>query len=304
LAQRSHGQSDAAAALGWAVLPIAAGISWVALSGLGAYGLVCGCAAMVLVAAGLFRAIGAGGWGYLTAGVIFGLGGLALLVHAAGVRGDVVGAGLATFATLAWRAVGYPTTRSFRWKRRRPARRDEQVEGSPTSLKLVEANPSGTAEARAAESSRARLQATAVARSALATGLAVSAGLGASVVLPSTGVRWPELAFAAIIAIALALHGFQTDAVAEAAGLTITAVALAVLACVRAMHGTESTRLTAFIALLVATGLFALIGANGRTGGLSWRARTLLAYGDYLATAALIPLALWAIGIFGRVEFR
>jgi len=70
LAYRRHGQREVGAALGWAVLPIATALTWLALHRLGGYGLAAGCGAMVLVAAALLRCVGTGHWGYLTVQVM------------------------------------------------------------------------------------------------------------------------------------------------------------------------------------------------------------------------------------------
>ena len=105
LAHRCYGQSDVGAALGWAVLPVAAAVAWVTLRGLGGYGLAAGCAVMVGLCTLLFRAVGTGHWGYLALGLTFALTGLALVARAAGAPADLVGAVLASVATLGCLAV-------------------------------------------------------------------------------------------------------------------------------------------------------------------------------------------------------
>src|SRR5262249_26588097 len=105
LAYRRHAQREIGAALGWAVLPIAAAVTWLTLHRLGGYGLAGGGAAMGVGCAAVFRLVGIGHWGYLVVQVISVLGGLALVVHTAGIRAELVGAALALTATLGCLAV-------------------------------------------------------------------------------------------------------------------------------------------------------------------------------------------------------
>jgi hypothetical protein len=49
--------------------------------------------------------------------------------------------------------------------------------------------------------------------------------------------------------------------------------------------------------------LFAVIGAIARPGRQPDRLKTSLTYLAYLVTAALIPLALWAVGVYGSWGF-
>jgi hypothetical protein len=59
--------------------------------------------------------------------------------------------------------------------------------------------------------------------------------------------------------------------------------------------------LAALVALLAATVSFAAIGIAHRASQPGTRWQTLLAYMAYLSTAALIPLALWVVGGYGRL---
>lgn len=100
LAHRSYREPAAGAVLGWAAIPIASGVVWALSSGWGGYALAAGCAGLIVILLGFYRAIGTGHWGYLAGGVFFGLAGLALLVHQVGVRTDFVGSGLAVVGIL------------------------------------------------------------------------------------------------------------------------------------------------------------------------------------------------------------
>ncbi|WP_309241826.1 type VII secretion integral membrane protein EccD [Mycobacterium sp. AZCC_0083] len=279
LAQRSYGQSDIGAALGWAVLPIVAATGWVALSGLGGRGLAVGCAAMVVVATALFRAIGTGHWGYLAAGVFFGLSGIAVVLRTAGVRADMVGAGLAVMATLGCLAVPCLPVRSARPKQVDPS-------SSPSAANDVWAG----------------VRRATVTRSGVYAGLTVSAGLGTALVLHSSAqVQWSELAFASVCAATLGLYTLRPATAVERAALGVPAAVVGAASCAQAYDAVQPIRLAAFGALLVITVLFAVIGSSGWADPPPARVRTGLAYLSYLSTAAVIPLALWVSGAYGRL---
>ena len=61
-AHRSYGSDEVGAALGWAVLPVFAGVIWAVLGRLGSWEAAAGCAAMVIVAVVVHRAVGTGHW--------------------------------------------------------------------------------------------------------------------------------------------------------------------------------------------------------------------------------------------------
>jgi type VII secretion integral membrane protein EccD len=286
LAHRCHGQSDIGAALGWAALPITAAFGWVALHGLGSYGLAAGCAVMVVLCVLLFRAVGTGRWGYLALGLTFALTGLALVARAAGAPADLVGAVLASVATLGCLAVPKVT---FGFAR--------------ASQPVAEPKPTDTVIPPGAEDIWARVRSETLTRSALYTGLAVSAGLGAFAVLTSPSpIRWPSLTFALSCAAALGLYAQRPDTKEERAGLAIPAAALTILSCALAQGGNQPMPLVAFGVLLTTTLVFAVTGASAPAGRLRPRPRTALAYLAYLITAALIPLAMWVVGVYGRLS--
>ncbi|BBX39878.1 type VII secretion integral membrane protein EccD [Mycobacterium simiae] len=284
LAHRSYQQSDIATALGWAVLPIAAAVVWVGLHGLDGYGWTAGCVIMVALSATLHRVIGIGHWGYLAAGVTFGLTGLALTVWAAGVRADLAGAGLASVATLGCLAV---RRLDLRRSRRDASGRDSTPDGS--------AIPPG------AEGIWAGLRAATLTRSAIYTGLAVSAGLGTLAVLEYAPVHWPAFVFALSCAAALGLYSRHPVNAEEKAGLAIPAIALAVLSCAQARGGSPPMPLVAWGVLLAATMVLVVIGTSASARRLRAWPNTVSAYLTYLITAALIPLATWAVGGYERL---
>jgi type VII secretion integral membrane protein EccD len=269
LAYRRHGQRDTGAALGWAALPIAAADAWLTLHGLGGYGAAGACGAMLIVSETLWRFVGTGHWGYRAVQVMSGCTGLALLAHAAGVRADFAGAALALLATLGCLAVPALTGRFVRVK------------------------PSDT------ESVWARVESETLTRSALYTGLAVSGGLGVFAVLTSKGpVHWSGLAFALGCALALGCYTQRPATAVERAGLAIPAAALVVLSCALAQGGSPPMPIVAFGTLLTTAVAFALTGVGARPGRSPHWLTTGLAYLSYLITAALTPLALWAVDAY------
>ncbi|MCV7376940.1 type VII secretion integral membrane protein EccD [Mycolicibacterium arabiense] len=284
LANRTYGQRSIGAALGWAALPIAAAMIAAWAPEWGVYGLAAGCLVVLVLAAAFFRIIGSGRWGYLTAGGVVGLTGVASAASAAGIDAATVGVVVAVASTLACRAVPHLTS-GLDGMGPRPTEvarpDDDSVPGTP--LDVWE-----------------RVREAVVTRSALYTALSSSAGLGAAaVLLEPVPLQWPAVAFALGVATALALYAHAVAAAAERMGLGIPAVALVVLACWRAQGGDEPMPVAAFALLLVTAVAFVIIGARAESAPASRRMVTVLAYLNYLSAAALIPLAAWAIGCDG-----
>jgi type VII secretion integral membrane protein EccD len=302
VAHRSHGRPDVGAAFGWAALPVAAAITWRVVSPLGGYWVAGGCAAMVLLAVALFWVVGCGRWGYLACGVAFGCGAVAVAVHALGIRADVTGATLAVAATMGCMGVPTLTARVAQWMRQR---RDGGVPAGPSV-------PSPTGHDGAADADRApavydlaaRVRAAAVTRAGLLSGLAVSAGTGTFAVLRTpASPSWAALTFATGCAITLGLFARLTDTALERAALVIPATALIVVSAWRAGHGGPSMALAALASLLVVAIACAWIAADGPGARSRQAVNTALAYALYVATAALIPLAWWAIGTYAQLGF-
>ncbi|MEC4764906.1 type VII secretion integral membrane protein EccD [Mycobacterium sherrisii] len=288
LAHRSYQQPDAATALGWAVLPIAAAVAWVGLHGLGGYGWAAGCAVMVALSVMLLRIIGTGHWGYLAVGTAFGLTGISVTTWTAGLRADLAGAGLASVATLGCLAVHKLDVRRSRVHASRHHSASDDVTIPP-----------------GAEHIWADLRAATLTRSAIYTGLAVSAGLGTLAVLGSTAaLRWPALIFALSCAAALGLYSRRPVTAEEKSGLVIPAAAVAVLSCSQAHAASPPMPLIAWLVLLTTTMVVVLIGLNTPARKLRAWPKTVSAYLTYLITAALIPLAIWVVGGYERLGIR
>jgi type VII secretion integral membrane protein EccD len=307
LAHRSHGLPDVGTALGWAVLPIAAAVVLTSLARLGGYGLAAGCVAMVVVAVALSRAIGTGQAGYLAVGVFFGLSGLSLALHTAGIHGDIVGAGLAGVATLSCAAVPRLTARLGRIKTPPPDPTRDAALSTASSSRSEATEPEriDTTAPPVAEDVWARVRSAAATRAGLYVGLAVSAGLGVSAVLLSQiPAHWSGLVFGYGCAAALGFYSQRPGTAVERMALAAPAIAIMVLTCVLAQGGRQPIPLTAFGVTLGAAVVTALIGASGRVGRAPRRLTTVVAYLRYSTTAALIPLALWVIGAYGRLGIQ
>lgn len=309
LAHRSYGLSSAAAALGWAAIPISAGIAWATLSGLGGYGLAAGCAALVVVLYGLHRAVGTGRWAYLAAGTFFALGGVALVVHQLGVRADLVGAGLAVVSTLAVLIVPWVTAPMGRFTPQQ-TRTESEPEPALFENPFAEAAssvPQDGADDTArqtptAEGVWARVRTALVTRSALYAGFASAAAVGAAAVLEAqVPPHWSGLVFALVCAAALGLYTRRVTAALERVSLVGPAVALLGYACWAAQDGTQPLPLVAFAILLVVAVATAVVGMVVPDHESPTRVTTLLRYLDYVASAALIPLALWVAGVYSRL---
>jgi type VII secretion integral membrane protein EccD len=307
-AHRTHGHDDVGAALGWAVLPIGAAVAWAVLGRVGGYQGAAGCAAMVIVTVATYKVIGTGHWGYLAAGLFFGLSSVGLVVDAAGVRADIVGAGMAVLATSVCLAVPRFTFRMARFDL--PAVDVERHENTPADdpgapPQAAEAKTVPAAESVAGEGVWDRVQSVMLTRSALYAGLAVTAATGVSTVLVSAHrPQWSDLVFSVACAATLGLYAARPATAVERAALAIPAMVLLVVSCARAQDGGQPVGLAGFGVLLLAIVVFAVIGTTVRAGRAPARLRALLAYSTYLGTAALLPLALWVIGVYSRLGIR
>jgi hypothetical protein len=109
------------------------------------------------------------------------------------------------------------------------------------------------------------------------------------------------LAFASVCAAVRALRCRRTPTVPERAALAIPALVLVLIECVQAQSATGPIRLAGvgvLAALAVVATVAGLIVASGRRPG--WLP-TAVAYLDYVMVAALIPVALWPLGVYDRM---
>jgi hypothetical protein len=122
-----------------------------------------------------------------------------------------------------------------------------------------------------------------------------------AVLISPMQVHWPGLALTFACATTLGLYARRPSTTVERLALGIPAVSLIAVSCVLAQHGKQPIPMVALVVLLAATIAFAAIGTAHRASQPGTRWQTLLAYMTYLSTAALIPLALWVVGVYGRL---
>jgi hypothetical protein len=139
-----------------------------------------------------------------------------------------------------------------------------------------------------------------LARAGLFTGLSAVV-VGGAFALLRAETAWPTLTFGLVCATVLALRSRRAPTVPERAALAVPATALALFVCTQAQAGAGSVRLGAvgvLAGIAVVAALIGLVVADGRSPG--W-VSTASAYLDYAAVAALIPVALWPLGIYDRL---
>lgn len=312
LTHRWYGRSDIGAAVGWSTIPIGAAIVWVLVRGFGDYGVAAGCAALVVVSAACYRAIGAGRWGYVAIGVFFIGAGLALLGHALGAGVQTVGVIAAVVGALACLTVSKLTRRLARVEpsTSRPDPNREAVTFETPFTPLPSAIDSGdetssSAAMPTAEAVWARVHAAAITGSALYAGLAVTVFCGVVAVLRADSeVHWAALVFAGVCAAALGVHARLPSSAAERVSLGMPAVALVIVGGVSAQRGTTPMAWAGFGALLAVAVVASLAGLRLASGNRTRRWASTWAYLQYAAYAALIPAALWAAGVYAELEIR
>jgi type VII secretion integral membrane protein EccD len=319
LAYRWYGQADVGAAAGWSTIPISAAIVWGLLRAFGghfgAYGLAAGCAALVVLNAAGYWAIGTGHWGYLASSVLFAGGGLGMLGHALGVSARTVGVVMAVAAVLACVAVSRLTSRLARVEASpvQPDRdRDALVFENPFAPQPpstgADAKDSSTPSFRAmptAEAVWAQMHSAAVTGSALYAGLGITAFCAAVTVLRAESHRhWAGLVFAGVCAAALGVYARVPGTAAERVSLGVPVVALVAAGCVGAQGGTAAMAWAGFGTLFAVMVVASVTGLRVAGENLPQRWATAWAYLEYAAFAALIPVALWVVGTYAQLEIR
>jgi type VII secretion integral membrane protein EccD len=312
LAHRSYGRADVAAAVGWSTIPIVAAIVWVLARGFGDFSVAAGCALLVVLNAACYRMIGTGRWAYLASGVLFAASGFAMLGHALGVSAQTVGVVLAVAGALACLTVSRLTGRLARAEPS-TSTPDPDEEAAIFESPFPPQPPatdtdSGTktpssAAMPTAEAVWARVRAAAVTGSALYAGLAVSVFCGVATLLRAEpDVHWAALVFAGVCAAALGVHARLPASAPERVALGVPAVALVVVACVSAQDGTAAMAWAGFATLLAVAVVASVAGLRVSGGNRPHRWASAWAYLHYAAYAALIPVALWAVGVYAQLE--
>jgi type VII secretion integral membrane protein EccD len=300
LVYRTLGRTDIASAAGWPAVTLTAALGWVLTTRFGEYGHAALCVVLLALVAVYYRVIGTGHWAYIAAAVVFAFGAFGLLGSALGGRIEVLAVAAATTATLGCLAVprltanlaGFPTLTLWPAAARRDLGGDDPF-----------ARSGGTDSAAAMPSAEvvwARARSATLTRAGLLAGLGAVAVAGATALLRTVS-GWPALIFALICAAVLALRCRWARTVPERAALVVAATALVLMASVQAHAGAEPLRLAGVGALAVIAVVATLAGLAVAGGGLPRWLSTAVAYLEYAAVAALIPLALWPLGIYDRL---
>ena len=283
--------TDIAVATGWAALGMTAALVWVLVTPWGTGGLAVGSVILLVLTGVYYRVIGTGHWAYIAAAVALAFGGAALLTGVLGVPVVVVTSVTTIVAALSCLAIPGLTRRLARFPTSTP---DHERRADDPFL------PSGeigsAASIPSAEQVSDRVRAAELARAGLLTGAAVVVVAGAAVLL-NARTELSAFSFALACAAVLALRSRRAPTWPERFALAAPAVALVLIACSLAQSGDEPLRLTGLGVLVGVAVLTTLAGLVGRDRWMSAAA----AYLDDAFVAALVPLALWSLGIYDRL---
>jgi type VII secretion integral membrane protein EccD len=298
-AHRTLGRGDIATAVGWSAIALTAAIGWVLAEGHGAYGVATACAVLLALTAACYRLIGVGHWAYIVAGVVFTFGGCALLARGLGAPAEVLAAAASTSAALACLAVPTLTARLAQSPppTAEPTPDDGEVDDPFGS---AAGEPTIAAALPSAEEVWARVRSATFTRSGLLTGLAVVVAMGAAVLM-TTRPSLPALMFGVVCAAVLALRSRRAPTVLERIALAVPAMVLVLVMCAQAQAGSWPVRLVAVGILVGGAALATTIGLMVTGGGVPQWISDAVAYLEYVAVAALIPLALWQLGVYERL---
>ena len=288
LARRMLGRADIAAAVGPSVIAVGAAAGWVVAAPHGVVGLAGGCAVLLGLTAICHRVIGAGHWSYVAAAVVLGFGTVAFAVRALGAPVAVVTTVVAVVAVFGCLAVPALTARLDQY----PVASSEQSRTDDPFTTSAGPAPSGT-PMPSAEQVWARVHAAVLTRSGLLAGAAAVA-LIAATVLMRVETGWAAFAFALICASVFALHVRRAATWPERVALGVPALGLVLITCVQAQSGVWPLQLTGVVVL-------AVVAVGGVMARYVHRFRAVFGYLEYLAVAAVIPLALWPLGLYERL---
>lgn len=307
VAHRSFALDDVAVALGAATIPISATLIGAPLTDFGDYGFAGACAALLLTNYVCYRAIGTGHWIFLASSLAAGLCGVAVLIHSIGVRTDIVCVVSAIVTILMCAAVPRFTVGIDHFEAPTAAVDAERSDDEwalenpfPTETPQVADTTNSGTNMPTAEQVWARVHQAALTRSALLLGFAGTAVAAATVLLRDSGVvAWQVFTFALTCAVALGLRSRNPRTSAERIALALPATALVVITCAISQRGIFPMPLAAVgVLLAVAVGAVVLGLTARQTPTLTSRRMAVLEYLDYLTVGALIPVGLWALGVY------
>lgn len=303
LAERTLRQPSVAAAVGMPALAVGVALGWVLAAGHGPYATAGAAAAVLVLAAVMGRLIGVGRWLFVAVAVVLAFATSASLVIALVGRLPTVAVLTAVLATLVVLAVPALTASRRRWPTAAPDASEEgrtvlfenpftAVDPDPRTLEDPElAVPEG-------DEVWARTRANAALRIGLRAGAATAAAVSAAVLL-RIEPTWSAATFALVCAAVLACRVRLARTVGERAAGGAPALALTVFTCVELMGRTQPMRLTGLAILAVLAVIAATAGMSVRDTRTPGRLRTVVGYLDYLAVSALVPAAVWVLGLYG-----
>ncbi|MCT7659689.1 type VII secretion integral membrane protein EccD [Mycobacterium deserti] len=299
LVHRALGRTDIAAAAGVPTLALTGAIAWTLGQPQDNYVRAGTCAVLLILVAAYYRLIRAGRWAYIATAVAISFATAALLGFALSVPVDVLATVSAVVATQGCLVVAPLTARLERSPT--PTVDDDRDVDEPSKA-IGDTDTGDAATIPSAEQVWARVRSAALARAGLWAGLAAVAVV-ASVVLLRAQSSWAALSLILICAGVLGLRSGRAATVPERAALGLPALMLVFVACAQVQGDDDSLRLTGVV-LLAVTAIVAIIGGLVIAGGGAprWIA-VVAAYLEYLAVASLVPVALWPLGIYERLDW-
>lgn len=289
LVRRVLGRADIAAAVGPSVITVGAAAVWVVAAPRGAVGLAVGCAILLGLTVFCYRLTSAGHWTYIAAAVLLSFGVAAFAARALGAPVTVVATLTAVIAVFGCLAVPVLTARLGRYPV--PSVATSHTE-DPFATSAGQTPPTGT-PMPSAEQVWDRVHSAVLTRSGLLAGAATTALIG-SAVLMRVDTGWAAFAFAVVCAAVPALLSRRAETWPERAALAVPGCALALVVCVQAQAGAWPLQLTGVC-------LLAALAVGGVAAPYVRRIRTVAPYLEYVAVAAVIPLALWPLGLYERL---
>ncbi|MDF3340292.1 type VII secretion integral membrane protein EccD [Mycolicibacterium septicum] len=288
LVRRVLGRADIAAAVGPPVIAVGVAAGWALAAPHGEVGLAVGSAVLLVLTVICHRVIGAGHWTYVAAAVLLGFGTAAFAARTLGVPVTVVAAVTAVVAVFGCLAVPVLTARLDQYPvpSAGASRGDDPFTASAAAAEPATPMPS-------AEQVWDRVQSAVLTRSGLLAGSATTALISATALI-RVDTGWAAFAFALVCAAVPALRSRRATTWPERAALAVPACALVLVACVQAQTGAWSLQLAGVVVL-------AVLVVGGVAASYVRRIRTVAVYVEYLAVAAVIPLALWPLGLYERL---
>ncbi|KWX23517.1 hypothetical protein AFM11_14710 [Mycolicibacterium wolinskyi] len=307
VAQRMYSYGRVAAVLGWAAILLAGAASLAIFAGLPGWGVVATCGAVIVLSYGAYRLIGAGGGGYLAGALYAAVMGVVVAVRTGfGVTDDRLGVAVCLVTLLLCWAVPRVTAGWDRFDLRTgstaaPVEALDDPFGTvadrslPDRRQLVETVPT-------ADEIRERGRAAVSVRAALYVGCGAALVSGMALLLTPWGQpRWPDLAFGALCAVVFGLRVRLCRSAAEQSGVLLTAAVAIIITCVAATAGPPEFAATglAGLGLIVAGGAATAVFMGPARSRRRDRA---LDYLNYLAVAALVPVALAVLGLYTQLR--